>query len=97
MSLNKKNRWMIPEIVEEEIAERCLQSQQNDGQIKNQERKATSRSPKKEKKKKSQNHADELPLKSIVIERNLLSHSTICKAVYSATSEECKIKKGKSW
>ena len=88
---------MIPEIVEEEIAERCLQSQQNDGQMKSLERKSTSMSPRKEKKRKSQNHNDELPLKSVVIERNLFSHSTVCKAVYSATSEECKIKKGKSW
>ena len=99
LSLNKKNRWMIPEIVEGEITERSLQNQENDGQMQNQGRKSSSISPRKKKgnKRRSPNHDDELPLKSVVIERNLLSHRTICNAVYSATNQECKMKKGKSW
>ena len=94
LSLNKKNRWMIPERLEE----RCKNTrEETDGANIQDDSK-----PKRQSKKKitkNQKNAEEYSTKkkTKVIEKTLFSSPNQCKAVYDFTGDNHSVRRGKSW
>ena len=94
LSLNKKNRWLITE----ELEERCERYNEHSAKENLFDDSKAKQHPKRKCSKK-QKKAEEyiIEKKTKVIEKTFLSRSTECRAVYDSIGDDHSIKKGKSW
>lgn len=91
ISLNKRNRWMI----RERLDERCAKYDEQDEMIV--EPKSKRKSSKKSSRKQQKAEAFTAEKKTKIIDKTLLSGPKECRSVYDLKGDNNTVKRGKSW
>ena len=94
LSLNKKNRWMISEMLEERSM--ACTSKLNIEELSDESETQKRKKGKRHKKKKKEREETEMK-KTKVVEKNWLACDNQYATVYETTGDEQFVKRGKSW